>query len=721
MNDSLEQLSKSQLFDLKGQILEGTIKTGSGSLGPRQGADHLNGTIIDQKYKIIGLLGEGGMGAVYKAHHLMLNKDVALKTFRSANFDDESLKRFHREAQAIARLSHLNIVQVFDFGVGEDNIPYYTMECLTGESLADRLKANGPLPLDQTIRLFLQVCQGLTAAHSKGIIHRDLKPANIFLARETSAAGPVDLVKIVDFGVAGLSAMSLDGQKLTTTGSIFGSPLYMSPEQSLGNPVTEKSDIYSCGCALFETLTGSPPFCGENAFATMLQHQLNPVPKLRDLAQGQEFPQRVTALLDRMLAKSEDQRFQSFDGVAAELEEISQLHTSAHQGRQQESAQQPTNQPWAKIPDLVDPPRAKGKPLAVAGTIALLVAGVSVFPWSRLKPYAAKLASEAVVRPALQPDSTGIGVPPALKTATPGRNIQPYLQNPEAGSNQTSRRFVFPNDQSLGILRWPSMVPGGQPGESLAQGTVIVPQQSGMTLEASEALSRNPELFKGFGAPDLTSLNLPASHDWRDKHMKYVGALTGLLLLNIEGTDITDDCIEDLNKLKNLVYLAATDASWSGKRLAQLEQLPKLRSILVSHNRYFSEVLKKLKGGQTMQTIQANDCNLSDSDMKIIATMPNLLALDVSENPSITDAGVESICHLQKLQILNLRKTAVTSDCVPFLKRAPVLIQLKISSSKWGADEQKRLRAAIPNCKIDSEVELNIDDIRKSVKEHGIQ
>ncbi len=127
------------------------------------------------------------MGAVYKAHHILLNKDVALKTFRAPNLADGSWNRFHREARAIARLTNKNIVQVFDFGVDEDNIPYYTMECLTGESLAERLAARGALPLDQTIQIFLQVCLGLSAAHKQGIIHRDLKPANIFLAHERSA------------------------------------------------------------------------------------------------------------------------------------------------------------------------------------------------------------------------------------------------------------------------------------------------------------------------------------------------------------------------------------------------------------------------------------------------------------------------------------------------------------------------------------------------------
>ena len=274
MPDDLKTLAKSQLFSLDGKLVEDELHTGA--LAPDFG--HKPGEIIDSKYKILGLLGEGGMGAVYRAHHLSLNKEVALKTFRTPNLTKDSWQRFQREAQAIGRLNHPNIVQVFDFGVNKNNVPYYTMECLSGESLAERLSALGYLTVDEAVPIFLKVCQGLSAAHSKGIIHRDLKPANIFLAsspetgKGSEKSKDTETVKIVDFGIAGLAKQAQDGQKLTATGTVFGSPLYMSPEQSLGQEVSETSDIYSCGCALYESLTGKPPYRGENAFATMMQH-----------------------------------------------------------------------------------------------------------------------------------------------------------------------------------------------------------------------------------------------------------------------------------------------------------------------------------------------------------------------------------------------------------------------------------------------------------------
>ena len=174
--------------------------------------DRLPRGVIDKKYQILGLFGEGGMGAVFRAHHLMLDKDVALKTFKSKHLTEGAHARFEREAQAIAKLNHKNVVQVFDFGLAEDGVPYYTMENLLGETLAERIKNTGPLPIAEAIDFFTQICHGHLLAHSKGIIHRDLKPANLFIEKIKSAKGNVDVVKILDFGIASLTDQSVEEQ-----------------------------------------------------------------------------------------------------------------------------------------------------------------------------------------------------------------------------------------------------------------------------------------------------------------------------------------------------------------------------------------------------------------------------------------------------------------------------------------------------------------------------
>jgi serine/threonine protein kinase len=197
--DNIDELSKSRFFIVK----DGTVHLFEQLADNSAAPNRVTTGIIDQKYRIISLLGAGGMGAVYRAHHMMLDKDVALKTFRSASLTEEALLRFQREAQAIAILKHKNIIQIFDFGLSQDGVPYYTMEYLLGETLEARVRKNGPLAPAEAIELFAQICQGLSLAHSKGIIHRDLKPANLIIETALSPKGKTDTIKINDLCTTG--------------------------------------------------------------------------------------------------------------------------------------------------------------------------------------------------------------------------------------------------------------------------------------------------------------------------------------------------------------------------------------------------------------------------------------------------------------------------------------------------------------------------------------
>ncbi len=313
MEDLISELSKSSLFTVADKTIAATLESEEQT---RQ-AIELLGTIVDSKYKILKLLGAGGMGSVYLAKHLMLDKEVALKTFKSTNLTQEEKLRFQREAQAIAKLSNANVIEVFDFGYVNGEVPYYTMERLVGQSLREKLDDCRFLSVEEAVSIFIQVCHGLVAAHKKRIIHRDLKPDNIFLQSQPNLAN-TETVKIVDFGIASLAQPSIETQKLTTLGAVFGSPLYMSPEQSMGQPVTESSDIYSCGCTLFQALTGKPPYLGNNALTTLLLHQSAPIPSLRAAMNGRTCPKALEELLAKMLAKSADDRY-------ANVEEVLQL------------------------------------------------------------------------------------------------------------------------------------------------------------------------------------------------------------------------------------------------------------------------------------------------------------------------------------------------------------------------------------------------------------
>lgn len=279
------------------------------------------GDIVGGNYRIINFIGKGAMGKVYRAQHEMMPREYALKTLNENQVTEESWRRFQVEAQSIARMSHPNVVVIYNLGIHNGFLPYYVMDLLNGESLFDRLNRVEVLSVQDAIPIFTQVCDGLGYAHKKGIVHRDIKPDNIFLLKEPEPGGIS--VKIVDFGIAKLSdAKDPKNQQLTKVGEVFGTPFYMSPEQCMGLRVDGRSDIYSLGCALFETLTGTPPFRGINSMETMMMHQNDAPPSLEKASHGSKFPESIEILIAKTLAKEPMDRYQSMEQLKQDLNKI---------------------------------------------------------------------------------------------------------------------------------------------------------------------------------------------------------------------------------------------------------------------------------------------------------------------------------------------------------------------------------------------------------------
>lgn len=279
--------------------------------------DPLLGTIFNDKYELVELIGGGGSGLVYRARHLALGNTVALKLLHlSAVPQFETIRRFQREAKLTAQLAHPNIVTVRDFGLSEQGAPYLVMELLDGVSLSELLAKHGPPPLSEIIDFFAQACDGLFYANQKGLVHRDLKPSNFMLVR--GAKDDIE-VKIVDFGLA--RATAVDGAaKITATGHVLGSPPYMSPEQCRGEAVDHRSDIYSLGCALFEALEGKPPFAGRDPIEVLVKHVTIPAPEAILPGVAPIVQVRINKVITRCLQKDKALRFAS----ALELKEALQ-------------------------------------------------------------------------------------------------------------------------------------------------------------------------------------------------------------------------------------------------------------------------------------------------------------------------------------------------------------------------------------------------------------
>jgi eukaryotic-like serine/threonine-protein kinase len=300
--------------------------------------DDYSGRVLDGRYRVERLLGRGGMGAVYDGRHAIVGKRVAIKMLH-AEFaaNEEVLKRFYREAQAAAAIGHKNIIDIMDVGVTPANEPYIVMEYLEGEDLESMLVRTGPLSLEAACGILEPALNALGAAHAKGIVHRDLKPANIFLCREQGGA---PTVKLIDFGISKFSGAA-GSTKLTQTGSLLGTPAYMSPEQARGDQsVDHRTDLYAVGVILYQMLTGSLPFVGDN-YNTLLISVLTAEPRpLRQL--NPRIPTDAEALVLKELSKDPAARSQSaiemleaFKGLAAYKERgngLSLLGTQLHAG-----------------------------------------------------------------------------------------------------------------------------------------------------------------------------------------------------------------------------------------------------------------------------------------------------------------------------------------------------------------------------------------------------
>lgn len=267
--------------------------------------------LANEQYKILELIGQGGMGSVYRAQDIKLLKDVAIKLIRPELATDQTaLKRFYQECAALSQLNHPNIVAVYAIHATAGGAPYLVMAYINGESLGSAIKNLGKMDASRALSIFSDIGEALQYAHSRGVIHRDLKPNNILL-------DPAGSAKVVDFGIAKVagkgSGETVTG--LTQMGDMFGTPAYMSPEQCEGEPLDVRSDIYSFGCVMYETLSGSPPFSEANPFKLMTKHVNEKAPSLEPLG----INRSVSKIVAKCLEKKPESRYQTVDELMQDL------------------------------------------------------------------------------------------------------------------------------------------------------------------------------------------------------------------------------------------------------------------------------------------------------------------------------------------------------------------------------------------------------------------
>ncbi len=417
MSDSASKLTIPKIQDLRDDddpAFANTLPEPESSEPPPPiRVDMYVGSTFDNRYVIDEPLREGGMGLVYKGTHKGIGKAVAIKVLREDMVSDpEMLKRFRNEARAVSLIESPHIIDITDYGILPDGARYYVMELLEGESLGDLLARTGPMHFAKLIHIAKQIAMGLGAAHKAGIIHRDLKPDNVMIIRFGQEE---TFVKVLDFGIAKVAS---DSQKLTKTGAVFGTPLYMSPEQAAGIELDQRTDIYALGVIMFEMAAGRVPFNAENVMAILSQHMYKAPPSLRSLVE--DIPEALEAIIVRLLAKKPESRYGSMDELVADLDQVAKglaPESTARVLAQSGELSSPADYFGGRAPaqtaspvttiSMRPPPRPKWH-AAVALLMAAGAIGGSVALVSRVtKPESAR------VTPTVEPDP----LPPSFSTA----------------------------------------------------------------------------------------------------------------------------------------------------------------------------------------------------------------------------------------------------------------------------------------------------------------
>ena len=328
-------------------------------------SDELVGTTIDARYEVQKVLGEGGMGLVYKARHVVLDKPLALKVLRpDVSRDQEIITRFQQEARSASAIGNQHIIDITDFGTLANGSTYFIMEFLDGTDLTGAIEEGGTLEPVRIVHVAKQLCQALGAAHDAGIVHRDLKPDNIYLIRR---GGDSNFVKVLDFGIAKVGGSS---SKLTRAGQVFGTPHYMSPEQCAGSGVDHRTDIYALGIIMYEMSTGDVPFDADNLMGILTKHLYEEPVRPRD--RNPSIPEELELVILKAIAKQADVRYQTMYELLEDLQRLEQgIGTMA---REQTSSFLVESQATMAPSDahVVQPPTSKTG--LIAGLVVMLLA-----------------------------------------------------------------------------------------------------------------------------------------------------------------------------------------------------------------------------------------------------------------------------------------------------------------------------------------------------------
>lgn len=680
------------------------------------------GDIVDRTYLLTAPLGQGGMGVVFACKHLVLGKEYALKLLSDQAVNSDLWTRFELEARALAKLNHHGIVSIHNMGLDQGRCLYYVMDLLHGETVAARLARQGPLPVKDALLLFYEVAQALAESHQHGIIHRDIKPSNIMIVAEHT--------KLVDFGIARLSE-GTRSQVKTATGTIFGTPFYMSPEQCEGLRTDARSDIYSFGCALFEALSGSPPFCGINAFQTFYMHQTATPPRLADVYPDGKFSQSLEEALAKMLAKTPAKRYQTMSEVMHDIERILGGKAILEGARKSSRVDLPaqTSEGRINLGSQKETYAGKRKIVIALCTLSIMTMAVTAFllrpavkivdtqPEKKAKIYdvAEEFPSKERLNNSKRQATSGpLDVAGAteseydamdnffLLTYKPNerhfqRALSDYLKSlkKQGRGYLTPRGFQFPDDIILGAIQT------GRPSDSSFEKSLHPPFAQGLVpgKRGTEAiyylgtpLNEYPQVLEGFSEDDLTGLN-------------FVAVEPRLVLNRISGW----------RRLKELSFFNPLIKAPPGQEefdespvgnwvLPFVDSMPGITSLGLCHPAMTGQAILASSTLPRLNTLRLKRVSDVDGLMQRLPTLPLLKALWLIDEGT-EDKDLEPLTHMKHLETLVIRRSKLTPASLKYFRRMKSLKHLLLDRP-WSKEEKALFMRALPVCQFESIYEI---------------
>jgi len=581
------------------------------------------GSLIANRYKVLAVMGQGGMGIILKAFDILLNLDVAMKIMAIDN-TGMNAARLQREAMACGSLKHSGIARIYEFGQTPDGSPYMVMELLSGLNLAQYIEKHDLLTYQAALPILRQIATVLEFAHNNGVVHRDLKPSNIMLIEQMSGEFQV---KLLDFGVAQTEQQS---KTLTATGIMLGSPLYASPEQAQSEELDHRTDIYSLGCLMYECLSGKPPFMANSALETLALHKKAKPALLSSVLPPKSIPMPLVELIDKCLQKDREKRPQSMQEIK---DQLASIENASSENIVFNSDIIKSKKKWALI--------------TLAGCILTLICWI--------------IYTQPFVKPVV------------VKAVKQSKNNKLIGSNWETFKNfrRGKKDKIFETVENYGY--------------TVAQNTADdITDEDFKQLQNAKiqglhliGCSITGKGFKYLPSEQIRFLDLQNSLI-DDECLKYIGDLPNLNILKIDSSNVTDQGLSHLNRLKLLETLSLSCPALTDTGIATLN-LPRLNRFTLLSPNITGAGLSSLKRSPDLNRIVLCCSALKDDVGIILNQFPKLQLLEFS-GVKLSKVSLLAIAHLKPL-LLKLKDTKISSDEFEVICNISSLTQLDFTDT----------------------------------------